>query len=70
MNTTVSIPKIKAKPPQKGSVTHHQDQLIKPVNLRTTKATPKRPTTPIPELEELLELLIFVIYLVKINFPF
>jgi len=40
-------------PPQKGRVTHHQDQLINPVNFKTTNETPKRPIIlmPPPELE-------------------
>lgn len=40
-----------AKPPQKGAVTHHQDQLITLQSLSTTNATPNNPITPIPELD-------------------
>ena len=47
-----------ANPPQKGSVTHHQDQFMKPVNFSTTNATPRSPKTPIPELLDELDLLI------------
>ena len=39
-------------PPQKGKVTHHQDHVMCPVNLRTTKATPSNPIAEIPEDEE------------------
>ena len=48
-----------AKPPQNGSVTHHQDQVITLHNFSITKATPRSPNTLIPELEELEELEFF-----------
>lgn len=44
VKTTASI----KRPPQNGSVTNHQDQLITPVNFRMTKTTPINPNTPTP----------------------
>ncbi len=54
-----------AMPPQKGRVTHHQDQLITPTNLRTTNETPKSPITPIPDLEP--ELFAMLLYFLSAN---
>ena len=54
----VSMKSANANPPQKGSVTHHHDQFINPVNFSTTNATPRSPKTPIPELLDELDLLI------------
>lgn len=43
------IESINAKGIQRGDVTHHQDQSIFPVNLRTKNITNNKPDKPIPE---------------------
>jgi hypothetical protein len=45
--------------PQNGANTHHHDQVIVPVSLRTIKTIPNIPKILIPELDE-LELLILI----------
>lgn len=65
--TMYTIPIIKktiktiARPPQKGIVTHHQDQSITLHNFNTTKQTPNNPVTPIPESLTLLIILYLVV---------
>lgn len=59
MNQISSTSKTTANPPQNGSVTHIQGQLITPVSFNTTKATPSNPIEEIPELLEEVELLIY-----------
>ncbi len=53
------------RPHQNGSVTHHHDQVITPVNLRATNVTPKSPKIPIPP--ELLLDSLTIISLKKYN---
>ena len=51
--TIASITNANASPPQNGSVTHHQDQSMIPINFSIINATPRSPRTPSPELLEL-----------------
>jgi hypothetical protein len=48
------MPPNKAKPPQRGAVTHHHDQLITLVNFNTRNVINKRPVKPTPPLVTIL----------------
>ena len=63
MNAIINIIIISAATPQKGAVTHHQDQSITLHSFNTTKATPNSDKTLIPEFE-LSELLLMIYSLV------
>jgi len=54
----------KANPPHNGAVTHHQDQLINPVNFKVIKIKNISPKNPIPpdELELLSDMLLYVVF--------
>lgn len=54
----IRIISIRAKAAQNGAVTHHHDQSITPVSLRTINTIPSNPGIPIPVFE--FELLIFI----------
>jgi hypothetical protein len=58
--TTIKIEAIKAIGIQRGEVTHHQDQSMFPVSLRTKNITNNNPDNPIPE-EELFDSIIYYI---------
>jgi hypothetical protein len=49
-NTTaiMAITPIRANPPHNGAVTHHQDQVMYPINLRVIKIRNIRLNNPIP----------------------
>ena len=55
-----SITNANASPPQNGSVTHHQDQSMIPINFSTINATPRSPITPSFEPLDEFDLLIFL----------
>ncbi len=46
---------------QRGEVTHHQDQSMFPVNLRTKNTTNNTPVIPIPDEDELFGAIIYYI---------
>ena len=53
-----------AKPPHSGAVTHHQDQLMKPISFRVIKIknmSPKKLTPP-DELELLFDIFVKIIF--------
>lgn len=55
INSTISkTNNIKAMPPHRGIVTHHQDQSIMWVSLRIMNASPSNPENPMPEDDSLL----------------
>lgn len=58
--TTIKIETIKAIGIQRGEVTHHQDQSIFPVSLRTKNIMNNNPDNPIPD-EELFDAIIYYI---------
>lgn len=49
---------------QRGEVTHHQDQSMFPVNLRTKNTTNNTPVNPIPDEDELFDDIINNLYLI------
>lgn len=53
-----------SKPPQKGRVTYHHDQLITPDNFSTRKTIPTTEKRPRPEFEE-FDCDIFVYFMIK-----
>lgn len=58
---------IKASGIQRGEVTHHQDQSIFPVSLRTKNITNNKPDRPIPD-DEFFEFVdITIIYLIYLK---
>ena len=56
------------KGPQKGAVTHHQDQSIVLVNLKIIKTIPKIPNNPIPPLDVLFVVDIIILFLFEYFF--
>jgi hypothetical protein len=61
----IIIPKNIANPPHNGAVTHHQDQVIRPVNLSTKKIRNRAPAKLIPPL---FELEFDILFRFKVNF--
>jgi len=64
MITTKTNRPSKANPPHNGDVTHHQDQLINPVNFKVIKIKNISPKNPIPpdDLELLSDILLYVVF--------
>ncbi len=52
---------------QIGDVTHHQDQSMFPVNLRTKNTTNNTPVNPIPDEDELFDAIITNLYLIYLK---
>ena len=52
---------------QRGEVTHHQDQSMFPVNLRTKNTTNNTPVNPIPDEDELFDAIIINLYLIYLK---
>jgi len=64
ITTNISITKnekARANGIQRGEVTHHQDQSMFPVNLRTKNTTNNTPVNPIPDEDELFDAIIYYI---------
>ena len=52
---------------QRGEVTHHQDQSMFPVSLRTKNTTNNTPVNPIPDEDELFDAIIINLYLIYLK---
>ena len=50
-----------------GEVTHHQDQSMFPVNLRTKNTTNNTPVNPIPDEDDFFDAIIINLYLIYLN---